>query len=55
MGYNQFHSGQQGMFGGQRMIQSSVPPSLLQDVQDSLLSRPLGSSPNVLNTKYQAR
>jgi hypothetical protein len=55
MGSNQFHSGQQGMFGGQRMIQSSVPPSLLQDVQDSLLSRPLGSSPNVLNTKYQAR
>jgi len=41
--------------GGQRMIQPSVPPSLLQDVQDSLLSRPLGSSPSVLDTKYQAR
>jgi len=48
MGSNKF-------VGGQRMIQSSVPPSLLQDVQDNLLSRPLGSSPNVLDTKYQAR
>lgn len=55
MGSNEFHSSQHGMFGGQRMIQSSVPPSLLQDVQDNLLSRPLGSSPNVLDTKYQAR
>ena len=57
MGSNKFVGGssQQGMFGGQRMITSSVPPSLLQDVQDYSLSRPLGSSPSVLDTKYQPR
>ena len=48
MGSNKF-------VGGQRMIQPSVPPSLLQDVQDYSLSRPLGSSPSVLDTKYQSR
>ncbi len=37
-----------------RPIGPSVPSSILQDGQDYLLQRPLGASPNVLQTPYVA-
>jgi hypothetical protein len=36
-----------------RLIGSSVPPSLLQDAQDSYIGRPLGSSSNPLDNPYR--
>ena len=57
MGSNKFYSGgaSLGELTGSRIIPASVPPSVLQDAQDTMLGRPLGNSPSVLNTKYQAR
>jgi hypothetical protein len=49
MGSNKFMSGGMG-----RLVGATVPPSLLQDVQDSYLLKPLGDSPSVLDTKYKA-
>lgn len=49
MGSNQVMKG-----GTARLITSTVPPSLLQDAQDYYLGKPLGSSPNVLDTKYKS-
>ena len=48
MGSNEIMKG-----GSTRLIGSTVPPSLLQDAQDYYLGKPLGSSPDVLNTKYK--
>ena len=48
MGSNEIMKG-----GSGRLIGSTVPPSLLQDAQDYYLGKPLGSSPDVLNTKYK--
>ena len=54
MGSNKIHGGGNSVDGFQgRLIGASVPPSLLQDFQDSQTGRPLGSSPNPLNTHYQ--
>ena len=39
--------------GGQRLVTSSVPPSLIQDAQNALLGKPLGDSPNPLQTTYK--
>ena len=39
--------------GGQRIITSSVPPSLLQDAQNLTLGKQLGESPNPLQTTYK--
>ena len=39
-----------GLLDG-RLIGASVPPSVQQDAQDYMLLRPLGASPNVLQTK----
>ena len=39
--------------GGQRLIGATVAPSILQDAQDSYLGRPLGSSPDPLQTTYK--
>jgi len=55
MGSNMFGGASIAELSGSRIIQSSVPPSILQDVQDTMLGRPLGNSPSVLNTKYQSR
>ena len=38
--------------GGQRIITSTVPPSILQDAQNVSLGKPLGASPNPLQTTY---
>ena len=39
--------------GGQRIITSTVPPSVLQDLQDVSLGKELGASPNPLQTTYK--
>lgn len=40
---------------GGRMVFPSVPPSLGQDLEDSFMGRPLGSSPSVVDTVYNPK
>ena len=51
MGSNKVGGGFGDLLHG-RPIGSTVPPSILQDAQDYLLQRPLGASPDVLQTPY---
>jgi hypothetical protein len=48
MGSNEVMKG-----GNARLIGATVPPSVLQDVQDYYLGKSLGDSSSVLNTKYK--
>ena len=52
MGSNKVGGGFGDLLQG-RLIGSTVPPSLLQDIQDVTLQRPLGASPDPTQTKYQ--
>jgi len=37
-----------------RLATASVPPNLLQDIQDMMQGRPLGSSPQAFDTSYRS-
>ena len=47
MGSNQVHK------GGQRLIAPSIPASYTQDLQDKMMFRPLGASPDPTETYYR--
>ena len=54
MGSNKVGGGFSDILHG-RAIASSVPSSILQDAQDVYLGRPLGASPNVVQTTYTGK
>lgn len=52
MGSNKVYSG--GVFNG-RLVPPTSPPSILQDAQDWLMGRPLGQSPDPVQTYYKGK
>lgn len=52
MGSNKVQNG--GLFSG-RLIPPTTPPSVFQDLQDNMLGRKLGNSPDVTQTQYKGK